>query len=375
MATLKAFTKEIDGIKDAQLGNTDIYRVDFDNVGPHWKPASSRPSRSLESVSLDEAVKQPLVADIKQYLDPEDKKSYSDLGIPHRRGYIFHGPPGTGKTSISCALAGHFHLDVYMISMSHSDLDDDALVELFDQLPAQCMVLLEDIDSAGVGRENMKSNNKKKKGKKGNGDDGSSEHAGVTLSGLLNAIDGPYSADDRVLVMTSNSINSLDEALIRPGRIDRKVYFGNASVEVATNLFMHIFSNSSTLTQDSLKGMATTFVSRIPAGKLTPAEILNTLLEHRHDPTAAVAGIEEAVAAILAAKEQRLNVLEPSIESETVVTTEPSTNNELVSLLATMPKFDVDEHTKSTLRKNDRHAKGAAKRVPVRKCGKTWRPM
>jgi chaperone BCS1 len=78
---------------------------------------------------------------------------YATRGIPHRRGYLFHGPPGTGKTSLSFALAGIFGLDIYCASLSENELKESDLAHLFTFLPDRCIVLLEDIDSAVIRRE------------------------------------------------------------------------------------------------------------------------------------------------------------------------------------------------------------------------------
>lgn len=75
---------------------------------------------------------------------------YTNRGIPYRRGYLFHGPPGTGKTSLSFAIAGVFGLDIYCVSLLEPTLTEEDLGLLFNSLPRRCVVLLEDIDSAGL---------------------------------------------------------------------------------------------------------------------------------------------------------------------------------------------------------------------------------
>ncbi len=150
---------------------------------------------------------------------------YANRGIPLRRGYLFHGPPGTGKTSLSFALAGVFGLDIYVISLMEPALTEEDLLSLFNTLPRRCVVLLEDIDTAGLGRpgdkpddatDDAKSADDKEKLppnewrvsdlaralKKDGGD--SAEKKGISLSGLLNAIDGVASHEGRVLIMTTN---------------------------------------------------------------------------------------------------------------------------------------------------------------------------
>lgn len=131
---------------------TEIFRSESKHGG-YWQCQTTRPSRPLSTVTLDEAQKNKIVADINEYLHPATARWYAARGIPHRRGYLFHGPPGTGKTSLSFAMAGVFGLSIYCCSLSERDLGEGDLATLFSMLPNRCIVLLEDIDSAGIRRD------------------------------------------------------------------------------------------------------------------------------------------------------------------------------------------------------------------------------
>lgn len=99
--------------------------------------------RDIETVVLDEKEKLRVLDDINEYLHPATSQWYANRGIPLRRGYLFHGPPGTGKTSLSFALAGLFGLDIHVISLLDSGLTEEDLSNLFAYLPRRCIVLLE----------------------------------------------------------------------------------------------------------------------------------------------------------------------------------------------------------------------------------------
>ena len=132
-------------------------RWDGDDDGDgQWVQAITRPARSIESVALETSKKDALVADITYYLTPECERFYANRGYPYRRGFLLYGPPGTGKTSFCLALAGHFNLDLYILSLSNPDMSDHRLDALFDHLPTRCILLLEDVDSAGLEREKTK---------------------------------------------------------------------------------------------------------------------------------------------------------------------------------------------------------------------------
>ncbi|KAI4242929.1 MAG: hypothetical protein L6R40_003802 [Gallowayella cf. fulva] len=223
-----------------------------------WNRVASRPSRPIETVVLDHEQKSRVLADINEYLHPKTAIWYANRGIPYRRGYLLAGPPGTGKSSLAWAIAGVFGLDIYCISLVEPTLTEEDLGTMFTSLPRRCVVLLEDIDAAGlVKREEPATAEEPKdtseaaklgaeisKAIKASQEKGtkSKEGQGISLSGLLNAIDGVASHEGRVLLMTTNFPEKLDEALIRPGRIDMKIAFTKATRSQMTELFIRMYS-------------------------------------------------------------------------------------------------------------------------------------
>ncbi|MCJ1315988.1 hypothetical protein MMC15_001308 [Xylographa vitiligo] len=228
-----------------------------------WTKVATRPSRPMDTVVLEHDQKEQVLADINEYLHPASPRWYANRGIPYRRGYLFHGPPGTGKTSLSFAIAGVFGLDIYCISLLEPTLTEEDLGLLFNNLPRRCVVLLEDIDSAGLVRrdeiaEVVEKSPKDKEDSSANigheiakavqksiqkeSDKNKNSQQGISLSGLLNAIDGVASHEGRVLVMTTNYPDKLDDALIRPGRVDMKVAFRKASRSQIRQLFVRMYS-------------------------------------------------------------------------------------------------------------------------------------
>lgn len=152
-----------------------------------------------------------------------------------------YGAPGTGKSSVIQGLAGELGLDVYIISISRAGMDDTALNELILNLPPKCMALMEDIDAAfhhGLTR-NLSPSSPQPVDRR-NPD--SSEHGPrVTLSGLLNALDGIGAQEGRLLYATTNCYEALDPALCRPGRMDIHVEFKLASRYQARELFQRFY--------------------------------------------------------------------------------------------------------------------------------------
>jgi chaperone BCS1 len=106
----------------------------------------------MHTVSLDQQQKAKIILDVNAYLQAPTANWYATRGIPYRRGYLLHGPPGSGKTSLSIAFAGLFGLSIYCLLLSELGLSETHLASLFRSLPDRCIVLLEDIDSAGLRR-------------------------------------------------------------------------------------------------------------------------------------------------------------------------------------------------------------------------------
>ena len=308
---------------------TTVYRESREDKG-YWDHGISRPSRTLESVSMEADKKDAIARDVARYLSPATRIWYANRGYPYKRGYLLYGPPGTGKTSFSVALAGHFKLGIYIISLSDKTLTDNRLERLFDSLPNKCIVLLEDIDACGLERMSMKKEKRSRKNKRYQ-----SPHdlvnPPVTLSGLLNVLDGPCSKDGRVVCMTSNMPDNLDAALVRPGRIDHKILFGYCSKEVCAELFRHVFTKTpeemvegEVSDEYDVNALAESFAREVPEDKLSPAEVQGFLMIHRDEPLKALADAGAWALETVEAKATGANVAAFKNEIEKVGNDRPS---------------------------------------------------
>lgn len=205
-----------------------------------WSRVSGYVSRTLDSVILKVGEKERLLDDIRKFRSSRPR--YRDLGVPYHRGYLFYGPPGTGKTSLVSALAQQFGLSIYAINLNH--FNDRSLVGAMNDVDQNSVILFEDIDcmKSGDARPYPGSAPREPQAK---GSGAKEDRSGVTLSGLLNALDG-FSAPDNVLfIMTSNQIEALDPALLRPGRIDYRLYLGPATEEQKVELYRRFFPHAS----------------------------------------------------------------------------------------------------------------------------------
>ncbi|XDG02304.1 hypothetical protein ABKA04_001919 [Annulohypoxylon sp. FPYF3050] len=232
-----------------------------------WHQVANRPVRDIRTVVLDEKQKLQVLADINEYLHPETPRWYANRGIPLRRGYLFYGPPGTGKTSLSFALAGIFGLDIHVISLLEPSLTEEDLSNIDTaglRRPANKDADTDSDPSTSFSmplnpKSYTKTSNAELKGDwkvsdlakalKQEGD--ADRKTGISLSGLLNAIDGVASHEGRVLIMTTNTPEQLDDALIRPGRVDLQVAFANATQDQARELFIRMYEGTATPVCDS----------------------------------------------------------------------------------------------------------------------------
>lgn len=186
-----------------------------------FRAADSLALRSLESVILKDGELDYLINDIDTFLESEDR--YNKLGIPWHRGYLFYGVAGTGKTSIAKAIAGHFGLDVYYIPLG--DLKDDgALNSLLCEIRPRSVLLLEDIDVFNAATSRKAEKNE------------------LSLSGLLNALDGIATPHGMITVMTTNVAEDLDSALVRSGRIDVRQEFTLLDDDQGQRLYKHFYN-------------------------------------------------------------------------------------------------------------------------------------
>jgi 26S proteasome regulatory subunit T6 len=243
MSTTKALVK---------IGQEGKYIVDIDpSIEPEQLPLNARvvlkpdsyllfkvmPSKVDPLVSLMKVEKVPdstydmiggltqQLKEIKEVIELPIKhpEIFESLGISQPKGVLLYGPPGTGKTLLARAVA--HHTDCTFIRVSGSELvqkyigEGSRMVrELFVMARehAPSIIFMDEVDSIG--------------GARGEGERGDSEVQRTMLE-LLNQLDGFEGVNNIKVIMATNRIDILDDALLRPGRIDRKIEFPNPDVD------------------------------------------------------------------------------------------------------------------------------------------------
>lgn len=193
---------------EEQKSVTPIYIAD----GVYWERLGSQSPRKASSVILRDGVMEGILNDLGAFA--KSSETYATRGIPYRRGYLFFGSPGNGKTSAVMVMAAVSRKALHILNLN-SVSDDQSLQRLICQSD-DAIVLIEDVDVAFAARDK--------------------EQRGVTFSGLLNALDGAITPEGQVIVMTTNHPERLDPALIRPGRVDVRVEFLNSDAEMVERM-------------------------------------------------------------------------------------------------------------------------------------------
>lgn len=168
------------------------------------------------------------VMEIKEVIELPIKhpELFESLGVAQPKGVLLYGPPGTGKTLLARAVA--HHTDCTFIRVSGAELvqkyigEGSRMVrELFVMAreAAPSIIFMDEIDSIGSSRTESA------------GGGGGDSEVQRTMLELLNQLDGFEPAQNIKVIMATNRIDILDPALLRPGRIDRKIEFPNPNLE------------------------------------------------------------------------------------------------------------------------------------------------
>ena len=180
-----------------------------------WSTLTKVPYRNIDTIYLDNNDKIKITEDIHEFINSEE--IYNMYGIPYKRTYLLEGIPGTGKTSLIFAIASMLELDISIINFG-PDMDDTIFMGAVASLHDNSILLIEDVDALFLERQ-------------------SSNKSAISFSGVLNTLDGVTRRNKLITFITTNHIENLDQALIRPGRIDYILDFGYTTKEQLFNMF------------------------------------------------------------------------------------------------------------------------------------------
>ncbi|KAJ5887623.1 hypothetical protein N7495_007664 [Penicillium taxi] len=218
-----------------------------------------------------------------------------------------------------------FCLDIYTFSLNTSRMEDDSLYKLFQELPSRRIVLLEDVDNAEIGQplhpEDSKSEEVLEFSENQN-----SLQSGVSLSALLNFLDGVGAQEGRILIMTTKHPENLDAALTRPGWVDKEYSFGYTDKHCVESTFFNDGSASfksciaanklkdqpaGAMANETIRDLSIEFANLVPEGPFKAAEIQNYLLNRKNDSYMAVKEVGRTDSRCLTSKEFQGRAIKP----------------------------------------------------------------
>ncbi|KAG2551140.1 hypothetical protein PVAP13_9KG378200 [Panicum virgatum] len=218
---------------------TNIHREDYDDgwYEDVWTHVPFDHPKTFDKLAMDPAKKKEIMDDLDMFRN--GKEYHNRVGKAWKRGYLLYGPPGTGKSTMVAAMANYLDYDVYDLELTSVKTNTE-LRKLLIETKSKSIMVFEDIDcSLGVAgkrrskeeedkdvEEDMADGDPRRPGKK-------DARSKVTLSGLLNFIDGLWSAcgEERLIVFTTNHPEKLDPALIRTGRMDKWIEMSYCDAE------------------------------------------------------------------------------------------------------------------------------------------------
>ena len=243
-------------VRDTHIRTVDLSADNTDTIR----------KRDKDSIFLASDIKKRLFGDVEKFLSTKDK--YIKKFVPWHRGYLFYGPPGTGKTSLAVSLASEFNLTLYRLSLANNSEKD--FKQAIKRVSYPSVLLLEDVDSFAFTHSREHS---------------SHVDTGGDLSWLLNFLDGAGTPDGSIVIVTTNHLEKLDNALTRAGRFDLSLEFPYLTQETFEDSFKFFYEESSNM--------------ELLNEKLTCAEVYEVYKSNFEDPVTA----REKLAAMLERKD------------------------------------------------------------------------
>lgn len=277
-----------------------------------WSHVLFKHPSKFDTLAMDPKRKQEILDDLITFSKAKDY--YAKIGKAWKRGYLLHGPPGTGKSSMIAAIANFLNYDVYDLELT-SVKDNTELRKLLINTSSKSIIVIEDIDCsldlAGKREKNKKKSEDEEKEKdvskemkKKMEEESSNKDSKVTLSGLLNFIDGLWSAcgEERLIIFTTNYIEKLDPALIRKGRMDKHIEMSFCDFEafkILAKNYLNIIESHH---------LFPTVLLLLEDAKITPADIADNLMPKSSNDDADIC-LERVINGIQVAKEEAARIL------------------------------------------------------------------
>ncbi|XP_037497327.1 AAA-ATPase At3g50940 isoform X3 [Jatropha curcas] len=231
------------------------------------------------------------------------KEYYKKIGKVWKRGYLLYGPPGTGKSSLIAAMANYLNYDIYNLNLSAVNSDSGLeflLLHMSDRsILDRSILVVEDIDCSIMLQNRQAGDHQQENNTQ-------SSRPQVTLSGLLNAIDGLLSCcgNERIIVFTTNYKDRIDPALLRAGRMDMHIYLSYCTFST----FKQLAVNYLDIWDHDLFSSIEKLIKEV---QVSPADVAGELMKNK-DPETSLQGLVK----FLEDKKSEVKLQKPEIKSE-----------------------------------------------------------
>ncbi|QYW06138.1 AAA ATPase [Shewanella phage vB_SspS_KASIA] len=232
------FHKLLDDNKPEEDSNVISLSV-FKDGG--WRLQSKVPKTGLDTLALNPETKDCFISEFDYFI--QNEPVYHKLNLPYKMTIVLHGKSGSGKTSIIRALASDYGMNVCLLPLT--GMTDSSLSEAINTAPKNSVIVIEDFDSSGaVSRRGSITGEPSSDLTINNGDitEDAAKFSMLTLSGILNTLDGMSSLNGSIIFMTTNCIESIDPALLRSGRVDSVMELPLLKGSTVKDYFSKIYS-------------------------------------------------------------------------------------------------------------------------------------
>lgn len=210
----------------------------FTISGAKWSSVPINIHKTFKNVFINEKIKKLIKNSLDIFLNNED--FYREKGLPYKKGYIFYGSPGTGKSSLTYAISSYTNRDIYSVNLS--TITNDKFKKLVEKIPSGSVVVFEDAD---VGLKGLNRNLTKKSSDSSTPSNVNNSNR-VDLATILEFLDGYNRSHNRIVIMTTNVMDDFDDAIIRPGRIDHKIEIGYPNEETINEMYKFFLKREAT---------------------------------------------------------------------------------------------------------------------------------
>ena len=207
----------------------------------YWTPESLIRHRPLESIALIPEIKDRVINEIKYFDTKEDW--FIKRGLAYKLTFLLHGEPGTGKTSFVRVLASYFKKNICVININ--SLSDDSFHTALTKAPTNSIIIIEDFDSSDASSIRYKKEIPKEPSNEivenQNPSHLKMDLSGLSLTGILNGLDGIQSLHNVIIFLTTNYLEKVDPALYRKGRVDHIIKLDKTPAKYVKEYSEYIF--------------------------------------------------------------------------------------------------------------------------------------